>query len=292
MEGHIHEPYLYKMTAGEFDHYPITPTCSEPKNCELIEKLLAEFRSNETKYLTSKIGGIVFEELGTPVQFIKNKPILDDIPGCDLSENLNYVLKVDLQKYRLGLKGIKMHFLKIEFIKYYDIDTFTTSTRFSTHSFSNFEKFLNSCKFCPLMWEAGIAPEFYDSSLTKKQDVWEGLISTQKLLNAHEYRKIVEKNQRLFVSKVHQKIRRMHTLDICHADLEVSNIVMANNVIDPRGNENFDIFFIDWDFSFNVSTISSKIINFFEFDPNSDMASQCFDHDMNQFNDSFERYIK
>jgi hypothetical protein len=108
MEGHIHEPYLYKMTAGEFDHYPITPTCSEPKNCELIEKLLAEFRSNETKYLTSKIGGIVFEELGTPVQFIKNKPILDDIPGCDLSENLNYVLKVDLQKYRLGLKGIKM----------------------------------------------------------------------------------------------------------------------------------------------------------------------------------------
>jgi tRNA A-37 threonylcarbamoyl transferase component Bud32 len=142
------------------------------------------------------------------------------------------------------------------------------------------------------MWEAGIAPEFYDSSLTKKQDVWEGLISTQKLLNAHEYRKIVEKNQRLFVSKVHQKIRRMHTLDICHTDLEVSNIVMANNVIDPRGNENFDIFFIDWDFSFNVSTISSKIINFFEFDPNSDMASQCFDHDMNQFNDSFERYIK
>ena len=144
----------------------------------------------------------------------------------------------------------------MSFTKFYDIDDLSVGKQI----ISNYELFLNACKFFPMMSQAKIAPDFYNFSLKKKENDLEGVIIVKRYLNSTEqiYKDIVSENRELFIEKVHKKIRKISAMDVCHADLDLINIVIQE---DP-----FDVFFIDWDFSFNVSTIGSKIIDFYEFD--------------------------
>ena len=75
----------------------------------------------------------------------------------------------------------------------------------------------------------------------------------------------------------------LHKFDICHGDMDYANTVLS---ISP-----FEIYFIDWDFSFNISTCNrEKLIDFYELDEDENFEEQVLKLDWESFRESLKLY--
>lgn len=145
--------------------------------------------------------------------------------------------------------------------------------------------FRNSCKFYSMMADLGLAPEIIRIDKDTK------IIETRKYLNScdKEYKEFVRSNNEIYCSKVNEKIEKLISMNICHGDLDCMNIVMQLN-----GSDNIDIFFIDWDYTFDMTDKSKHnyLLDFYELYMDRDPIEQFKTVDMEHFSFSLSLFRK
>lgn len=113
------------------------------------------------------------------------------------------------------------------------------------------EIFENSCHFHSSL--PGIAVPFISYNL--HSDL-QGEIITKKLID-HEnplFLSLIRENPQDFVDKFNHKVTLLHQADVCHADLHLGNVVLSYEEREDYEHGELDLYFIDFDFSFYISS--------------------------------------